>query len=134
MGPRGASMASALGTEAMVARPAAAREIVIVDRGDTIELEVPGGAEAMRWTLPVNAAATSVSDAQGKTMRAQAVRDGTALVIRREHQVSLPGGGEVTVEIEERHELLADSTLRVQTTSKAGAQQQVHVATYRRVK
>ena len=67
-------------------------------------------------------------------MRAQAVRDGTALVIRREHQVSLPGGGEVTVEIEERHELLADSTLRVQTTSKAGAQHQVHVATYRRVK
>jgi hypothetical protein len=61
------------------------------------------------------------------------VRDGAELVVTREQTLRLPGGSEVVIETVERHQLLPDSTLRVETTSRSGALVETHRTIYRRV-
>jgi hypothetical protein len=108
------------------------RELVLEERLDGVEVERPDRVGS-RMSLPLTGLAVVVRDGAGNLITARALREGAALVVRREHQVRLPGGGEVLVEVEERHELLADGTLQVVTTSKAGGRVQTHRAVYRRV-
>jgi hypothetical protein len=134
MGAGGDAVASPIGAERLprLARTPRLRELVIDERLDGVEIDRREGVSG-RLSLPLTGLAVTTRDASGTQVTARALRDGVVLVIRREHEVRLPGGGEVVVEVEERHELLADGSLSVQTTSKAGALVETHGTLYRRV-
>ncbi len=87
----------------------------------------------MRWSLPLSGVRVRVADGDVTGVEARAFREGPVLVVRSAQQVRLPGGESVLVEVEERHVLLADGTLRVETVSRAGARTQSHQTLYRRV-
>jgi hypothetical protein len=131
MGVGGEAVDSAIEAHLLPRRPRtpAQREIVIDGRPDAVEVQRAGTA---RLSLPLTGVAVTTKDTSGTVITARALRDGAALVISREHQVKLPGGPEVLIEVEERHELLADGTLQVTTTSKSGSLTHRHRAIYRR--
>jgi hypothetical protein len=132
MGADGDAVASAVDAHRLprLPRTPPTRELVIEERADAVE--VPRAeAAGSRLTLPLSGLAVTARES-GTVITARALREGAALVIRREHELRLPGGGEVVIEVEERHELLADGTLRVVTTSRAGARIETRQAIYRR--
>ena len=132
MNPGGEAVPSAIGAERLprISRQPRSRELAIEEQTDVVQLETSG---ATRPSLPLSGLAVTTKDAAGSVITVRALRDGAALVVTREQAVKLPGGTEVLIEIEERHELLPDGTLRVETTSKAGALAETHRAVYRRV-
>jgi hypothetical protein len=132
MGAGGEAVASAVDAHLLPRTPRtpATRELVIEERPDAVEVLRP--ETNSRLTLPLSGLAVTATDASGIVTTARALREGAALVIRREHQLRLPGGSEVVIEVVERHELLADGTLRVTTTSTSGTLVQTRQAIYRR--
>jgi hypothetical protein len=127
------AVASPMGAEQQprIARDGPVRELVIEEQVDAVALE-RGGSGGARWSLPLSGVTVTARDAGGNAVQAQAAREGAVVIVRSAHPVRLPGGSEVIVHVEERHELLADGTLRVETTAKAGASIQTHRAIYRR--
>ena len=114
----------------VVARQVQSCDLTVEEQTDAVQVDRPG---VTRLSLPLSGVAVTTKDSAGNVITARALRDGAALVVRREQTLKLPGGSEVLIDIEERHELLPDGTLRVDTTSKAGALVETHRAVYRRV-
>jgi hypothetical protein len=107
------------------------RELEIAERVDAVEV---GRPDAARLALPLTGAAVRTTERSGKAVTARALREGAVLVIRREHALRLPDGSPVTITVEERHELLADGTLQVTTTSTTGTLVHTERTIYRRVR
>ena len=127
----GEAVASALGAERLprVPRQARARELVIEEQPEAVAV---GRMATTLLSLPLSGVAVTTKDPSGVAVTARAVREGLALVIRREHQVRLPGGSAVRSAVEERHDLLADGTLLVTTTSTSGVLVETTRAIYTR--
>ena len=108
------------------------REVVIAEGFGSVEVTRSEHAGRV-WALPLTGVAVQVTDRDGHLVRARAVREGDALVLRTERRVRLPGGPEVIVETEERHVLRADGSLQVTNTARHGDVTQTRQLIYRRV-
>lgn len=113
------------------ARVSRLRELVIAP-ADTVDANGAGLASALE-SLTVSDLRVSVRDGAGHASSARALRDGPTLVVRKAHRVRLPGGEDALFEVDERYDLLANGTLRVDTTAKVGTLVHTHRAIYRRV-
>jgi hypothetical protein len=131
MHPGGEAVTSALGAERLphMARQPKMRELVIDEGAEAIAVEQPG--EASRVSLSLSGVEVTTKDSSGAKITARALRDGAAVLIRHEHQVSLLGTLAV-IEVEERYELLPDGTLRVDTTARCGTSVTTSQSVYRK--
>jgi hypothetical protein len=135
MGRRGASVPSPVGAHTVAGTPPAAvlEELRIAEDAESVALERRAAGQVQQLTLPLSGLAVTSYTAAGEPVTSQARRDGGSLVVTSEQRVRLPGRAEVVVETIQRHTLLADGRLQVETSRSSGGRSATTRATYVRV-
>ena len=86
-----------------------------------------------RRDLPLSGLVVTTSSPSGEAVQSRASKDGEVLVVTTEQAVTLPGGGAVTVTTVQRHTVLPDGRVQVETTRTSGGRTSSSRAVYVRV-
>ena len=135
MGARGMSVPSAVGTESAprTALLASVEELAIAEDPATVALQRRAVGQVERRELPLSGLVVTTSSPSGEAVQSRASKDGEGLVVTTEQAVTLPGGGAVTVTTVQRHTVLPDGRLQVETTRTSGGRTSSSRAIYVRV-
>lgn len=135
MGQRGASVPSPAGAEtaARTALPATLDELEIGEDPAAVAVEHRAAGQVQRRDLPLSGLAVTTYTPAGEAVRSQAWTEGDVLVVTSEQRVTLPGGPAVVVTTVQRHSVLPDGRLQVETTRTSAGRSTATRAIYVRV-
>ena len=115
------------------ALPASVEELAIAEDPAAVALERRAAGQVERRELPLSGLVVTTSSPSGEAVQSQAHKDGEVLVVTSEQTVTLPGGGAVTVTTVQRHTVLPDGRLQVETTRTSGGRTRASRALYVRL-
>ncbi len=119
-------------TEGRRAVPPAIRELVIDETDTVVTLQRQETGGIVRSALPLSGTMISTVEA-GQIVEESARREtSSVLLIRRTYSVALPGGPTVRVSREDRHTVLPDGTMRVESVWRDGTITPTDALIYRR--
>lgn len=135
MGTRGLSVPSAVGAESAprTTVPPAVEELEIAEDPAAVALERRAAGQVERRELPLSGLVVTTSSPSVEAVQSRASKDGEVLVVTTEQAVTLPGGGAVTVTTVQRHTVLPDGRLQVETTRTSGGRTRASRALYVRL-